>query len=171
MDKPILIVNKRFNGVVCPPISRNDTVANALISLIKYEIGYGGHVTDIHPTRVVIRTQVLGCTDTTTYSGSEEDMKPLLETACYEVMSRKHVDMDAIFEKMKAWLPDMRAGFVVWSSGLFIGAEKVRLLLILASGLDPKDERVKKLKSDDLEAVMKLVADGAQPEDALAAAL
>lgn len=62
-------------------------VGQALESLVIYELGYGGRITELSATRAVVKTTVMNCLDTTIFEGSEEDMAPLVHVSA---LAAKH---------------------------------------------------------------------------------
>ena len=52
---------------------------NAVESLLKWELGYGGQITAATSIRVEVKTPILGKTDRTVFSGTKEEMRPFLE--------------------------------------------------------------------------------------------
>lgn len=77
----IRITNERWNGAQCPSTNDERPVDRALISLVKYELGYGGVITQLTKTKIVVNTRILNCSDIVTFEGSENDMRPLVEAA------------------------------------------------------------------------------------------
>ena len=65
-----------------PMAERDQTVADSVVSLVKYELGFGGHPTEVTDTMVTTRTNVFGRYDVTTFTGTKEEMRPLV-LACF----------------------------------------------------------------------------------------
>ncbi len=77
----ILVEYRRFNGAEAPVMVHTRTSADALTSLVKYEIGFGGRIIEVTATRVVVSTTVLGCKDVVIFSGDVEEMRRLVLAA------------------------------------------------------------------------------------------
>jgi hypothetical protein len=77
----IIVEYRRFNGAEAPVMVHERTKSAALTSLIKYEIGFGGRIIEVTPTRVVVTTTVLGCKDVVIFSGDAEEMRRLVLAA------------------------------------------------------------------------------------------
>lgn len=69
----------RYDGRYEHTIKRSLTQGRAVISLIRFELGFGGTVTHITPTKVVVQTPVFGKMDVTAFEGGKEEMRPLVE--------------------------------------------------------------------------------------------
>jgi hypothetical protein len=99
------------------PPRMEQTLEEAFESLTKYELAYGGRVVDASSNTLVIQTRIMSCIDTTTFTGSDEEMAPLLAIALeYErVLTEKR---DEVFSNAY----DRLAGFgeKVKGSPLFI---------------------------------------------------
>lgn len=77
----ITVEFRRFNGGETPAMTHQKTAAAALTSLVKYEIGFGGRITEVDATRIVACTVVMGCIDTVIFTGSPEEMQRLVRAA------------------------------------------------------------------------------------------
>lgn len=56
----------------------------ALASMVVYELGCGGFVTDLSPTKVVVETHIFGGTkDTTIFNGPKEEMELIVKVAAH----------------------------------------------------------------------------------------
>lgn len=64
-------------------------VSVALLMLVENNFAHQAHIDGISPTRLVVRSTFYGHTDTTSYSGSEEDMKILLRAAGLQLLLRE----------------------------------------------------------------------------------
>lgn len=77
----ILYTSQRYEplGSLCgPPIKKEQSIGAAVISLFRYELGYGGKITDIQPDYIEVLTPMMGRYDITGFRGSPEEMKPLM---------------------------------------------------------------------------------------------
>lgn len=77
----IHVTNSRVNGGP-PHITEQDKPGpRAFTSLVQYELGYGGRAIEVEPARVVVQTRVMDTVDTVTFSGPEDEMRPLYTVA------------------------------------------------------------------------------------------
>jgi hypothetical protein len=83
---------RQKDGQVFGPDVYEKSLAKTLESLLLYEIGYGGTVTDLMPTKVTVLTRVMGCIDTVTLEGSEEDMELIVEAATLSIATDPYND-------------------------------------------------------------------------------
>lgn len=75
-------VSQRYESYGAPcgqPIKRQQSIGQALVSLVYYELGYGGFPLMISKTEIKVRTNILGRYDITSFSGSEGEIFYLLE--------------------------------------------------------------------------------------------
>lgn len=137
-----------------PPL-HEAKIENALILFAKYELGYGGRVVSIAENDNIItiktETRVLNKLDTTVFSGSKEEMEPLLKIA-YIISStpvETQVYVDIITEILgdRSGIPFFLANF----SPLIIGNLNVKAALLTAFGAEPNTEKFKKLEKFKIE--------------------
>lgn len=57
------------------------TPAEAVRSMVVFELGYGGCVTDLSLTKVVVETDIYGTKDTTILEGTKEEMEFIVKVA------------------------------------------------------------------------------------------
>src|SRR3990167_9526311 len=77
----------------------------ALENMVLFELGFGGFVTDLSPTKVVVETHVLGKKDTTIFEGPPEEMEFIVKVAAHHVMIRRDETMrSALVEGAVAFL-------------------------------------------------------------------
>ena len=160
----ITIFNERINGdYVCSPISRDSGLFDAMVSLLKYELGFGGKIVEITKERVKIVTHVLSCVDTTTFSGSEEDMLPLVQaTLLWAKLSSDEFVVDEILKK--SW--NMIANKAGTASPLIatkflpmiVGQSKYIVVMAMIAGIDAVDILKVDNNSDKL-AIIQLAAE------------
>jgi len=93
---------------------------DALCSLIKYEMGYGGQVREVTPTKIVVQTRVLSKIDIVTVESSEEEMVPLLVALHLWVEAAGRVTVEAWHERLVQMFgnPDgtIRPCFAAWGA-------------------------------------------------------
>lgn len=80
--------------------SRYAETDEAIISLCKYELGYGGVITSITEEHIEVKTQVFHCHDRTVFSGAKEDMESLQVAAYLWLKAEKEISMDAWYQKV-----------------------------------------------------------------------
>lgn len=64
-------------------------VSVALLMLVEQNFAHEAHIDQAEPTRLVVRSTFYGHTDTTTYSGFDEDMKILIRAAGLQLLLRE----------------------------------------------------------------------------------
>jgi hypothetical protein len=64
----------------------------ALKSLAIYELGFGGFVWGVSPTKIVIKTHFLSDVDINTFTGPEDEMKLLVEFIACHLTLKKTID-------------------------------------------------------------------------------
>lgn len=138
-----------------PPLHESK-IENALISFAKFELGYGGHVTaiteDADKVTIKTETKILSKLDTTIFSGSKEEMEPLLKIA-YLVSSTQKIDIKIFVDIINKTL-GKNAGtpfFLVNFAPLIIGDLSVKTALLVALGAEPNTEMFEKLKKYNIE--------------------
>jgi hypothetical protein len=135
----ISVWGERFNGELhrdVPP-RHNKSIQDALNSLVKYELGYGGRVANIFEVGENIQiktvTQVLACIDTTWFEGSREEMLPLV-TACHlwSQVVQKGTPEGLIDQLMK--VTEGNPMLLTMTAPLLIGGSRVKGISLLAMG-------------------------------------
>jgi hypothetical protein len=74
--------------------NRYAEIEEAIVSLLKYELGYGGRVTVLTDEKIEVETLIFHCKDRTVFSGSKEEMQDLLATAYLWLKAEKEVSFD-----------------------------------------------------------------------------
>jgi hypothetical protein len=169
----ITFTNDRTRGAeVFPSITNPRTVPNALEMLVIHEIGFGGKITFAEKDRVVIKTQVLGCQDTSTFEGTPEEMEVLLEAAALADFFNPWRDK-AVTDTLVNRILDVTQGnplMIKLGAGMIEGQSTARKVLF---GLLGDEQLIKecmdlKLSNDDLLALVSLVRiDKVDPKTAL----
>jgi len=122
--------NQRFNGAHCDPIIRQQSITDAMQSLVIYELGYGGHIREITPTKLVVFTQVLAAQDTVTFEGPKDEMLPLLKfCAVYAKICQHQQITDVVIDHAMNLLGDLSGKplFVTGAMPMFIGQDRIKL--------------------------------------------
>jgi hypothetical protein len=127
------------------------TPLNALISLAKWELGYGANVVDISPTTVKVQTCLLGCVDTTTFAGTEDDMKKLVLVVSLYVKV-KHHGLEGMAKR--AWeVVQNKTALVITGLGPMLIGKQATLVAVCAAYNAPL-ESLELLRSMDLADVI-----------------
>ncbi|MDR3616602.1 MAG: hypothetical protein P4L53_23785 [Candidatus Obscuribacterales bacterium] len=161
----IEIINRRNNGAECEPIVRHESPEKALYSMVKFELGYGGMIVAASETSITVRTRVLNCVDHTTFSGSQQDMRPLIETAYFFMEACKHDDqsIDQVVEQLAATPSGkgLRTFYLTNLAPLLLGQKRVSVACMLGMGLTNVNdiEFGIRLRFDDLFALLGLIID------------
>jgi hypothetical protein len=151
--------------------TRTATPEDGMYSILKYELGFGGHVVSLTPQGMVVRTNVLGKVDTTHVIFDNEEEHELMATMLYHwCRASKSVEDDKElidnFMKITKGNPFM----VVHGGQVILGASKVQRTLLGCLGLESKPDVVAKLKDmdgKDVVALAELVSEGYTWEAAL----
>lgn len=134
----------------------------AIESFLIYEVGYGGVVTKLTATEVVIVTKVMTCTDTTTFSGTEEEMALFCKFAELAVVLDPHQKdynrplFDAAINLIEKWSNGSPL-LVVMGRGMAFGTVSVTMILGFMVPDEPPEVHkalVKANKKDALAAVL-----------------
>lgn len=128
--------------------ARDVTPQAALVSFVVYELGYGGHVTEITQTRIVVVTEIMGCMDYTTFTGSEEEMALLFKAGVLslqidplEIPGLKEHVINDLMKKTKG-IPLL----INMGHGMIVGSTSIRCILAAMSGIED-EERLKRFLS------------------------
>ncbi len=168
----ISYTNERYNGDRYVT-KHTKTVSDALHSLIKFEIGYGGTIQDITRERVVIKTEVMAAVDTVTFEGTEEEMALLVEAAGFAIMANPFGDQapEAYKDKVVGDVMAFTKGLpllVRMGSGIIMGNTVSKVVLLSMIGSQEHAEHLSSIRNDDLFAIMMLVRqDKVSIDDAL----
>ena len=146
----IRITGSRINsGQEFTSPERLVTPYRAIRSLAVNELGFGGSVTDINTrnglTTVTVVTPVMHCTDTTVFSGTDEEMSMLMEfLGCYATVVRAR-NLDRMSQEVLDILfrTSLRRGstlLVVNLGPILIGSSEVFSALVIWAGLTVIDQ-------------------------------
>jgi len=152
--------HRRKPGEECPPVTREVSPSQALISLVKFELGFGGHVTELTSTRVSTQTQVMACTDLTTWEGTEAEMKRVYEVALNHA-ALMHFEKDKVISKATdafMQLPErMRIPLFATTLLPMVMGEQTGMIALLAGYSIQDQEQVKKLVGMGVENALALL--------------
>lgn len=142
----------------CPP-RMEKSVDDALIALLKYELGYGGRPFKVTSTHVTVVTHVLACKDTLHFEGSEEDMLPIHQALYWWAKATEKDDM--LISRASEQLVEMNASTFLTTNfaPLLIGRSRVRLAMFLAMDITDQEklEYLLDLKGQELEDLVAAV--------------
>jgi hypothetical protein len=154
-------IERNKDGTVHRDAFKESTM-RALKVLIGCELKFGGNITDASETMLKVETKCFGCHDTSIFEGSVEEMRPLIDAARFYLQAcqrdeqvLKHVCSDAVSGPYNG-----NPRLLDLGGPMLIGENRVKLAYLLALRVseDEIDERMK-MRLDDLEAVMALMAD------------
>lgn len=112
-----------FRQKVGPEIllsSRYEELGDAIISLLKYELGYGGVITSVTDDHLEVTTKIMHCKDRTVFSGDKEEMQYLLTAVHLWLKAEKEVSVDAWYQKVSEVTNGVPL-YVVMASGILKG--------------------------------------------------
>lgn len=163
-------------GYKCDPTTRDQTINQALESLIIYELGYGGYQSVIEPTRIVVITRIMNCVDQTTFTGTAEEMSLLVE-ACVLHAQTNVLNGVNVPESLKDHAIDQVMVFtkgvpllIKLGSGMITGRLNIKLILTLMTLCEDETliKHFMQLDRDTQLAIVCLIRlDGATMEEAL----
>jgi len=108
--------------------SRYEELGDAVISLLKYELGYGGVVTSVTDDRIEVMTRIMHCKDRTVFSGEKEEMQDLQAAVYLWLKAEEKVSVDAWYQKVAEVTKGVPL-YVAMASGILKGElvkEKLR---------------------------------------------
>ena len=155
--------NRRIHsGEECLPLIFPKTLDQALESLLIYEIGYGGQVVELEPTKVVTKTHVLSCVDFTEFVGSVEEMQPLVATAALCVkhdVRRNNASFDAAAEAVMN-VTQGNPLLIHLGGDYILGQYSLQNILAAVLGFEPQLNDLSMLSKKDALAAMILAYEG-----------
>lgn len=142
----IRITWQRVNsGEIFQNPARNEEPYAALRSLAVHELGYGGQLTSVdtvgNHASITVVTRVLNCVDTTTFSGTPEEMRILLEfCACYALVAQAR-DMNRLSQQVLDTLGVNSNTLLITNMGpMLIGNSEVLTALAIWVGVRTEEE-------------------------------
>jgi hypothetical protein len=138
---------------------------DALFLLVKCELAWGAEIIEVNENLLVVETNVMNMVDTTKFSGSYEEMKPLLEMAHYYLLgaSEEEVVLGAVTERFMQFPDRDRIPLIAQMAGpMLVGHTRLKVAAMLALGMNPEDVKEKiEIPLDDILAAIQLQAEGA----------
>jgi len=159
-------------SLCCDPVTREQSPGQATVSLVRYELGYGGRITDLQPTSITVRTSCMGRYDITRYSGTETEMRPLLLAVGYWLDSHQQhgeAQISRTVNQMMLHGQNLPIYAMMMSTLMFSGW--VSPVLCAAAGLSEDQICVlltRKPEKDVLDPIIELIIDGSSVEECLA---
>jgi hypothetical protein len=144
----------------------------AFDDMVRFELGYGGQVIALEQAKVTIRTCIMSCVDETTFSGSEQDMAPLIEVAALWLRIRADAGLqDRLLSRVADDLMRVEPGrdgvrpiIAKLAGPMFIGGRSTSALvkaavhaLLIQEGCEPQ---VPDLPLDDMTSVLFMALSG-----------
>jgi hypothetical protein len=164
----IKVSQERDNGGPCPTITRDHSVADAFERLSVFEVGFGGHIVELTEDRVVVHTRVLMCFDVTTFTGTPEEMRPLVHFAAAALTLLEH-KRDAFVNGVVKDLKTLSCGgkpFIVATFGATLfGGRLAKGALMLMMEVSDKEtvDRMSQLDLKDMSALTLMVVETKTP--------
>lgn len=116
---------------------------DVLANLIRCELGFGGVITTLEPTHIVVETRVMSSLDTITVIGEAEDMRPVYDfcviftKVCAEKASQIR---EGAYCHLKDVLGDQANAFLVTNlAPLVLGAERLKLAFLMYLGINDQE--------------------------------
>lgn len=165
--------NSRHNGGFEPYVVERDfTPTKAFEALVFCEIGFGTSITGLTSTQILCNTNVLGTIDVVEFTGTEQEMRPLVMAAAYYIAVLK-TRRDEVIENVLELLPKQPSGGVrgfdlVNFSGLLNGHSVMGTVSLLAVGVTPTETLLKNRPGDLLAAATLQLETGVPVENILA---
>lgn len=149
------------------------SATRALESMVVYELGFGGFVTELLPTKVVVETHIFGGTkDTTIFEGSEEEMAFIVKVAAHHTAlmadeASRSVLVDRAVEFLGE-LPKEIGGVPLYISLMtpfLMGGPSAAVALLFAAGITDSEvvETMVPIELKDLMAAVQLHREDGTP--------
>lgn len=163
------------NGEVYHDTPKSVSLEAAIRNFIKFELGYGGQITTMHDTGVTVNTRVMGCVDTTVFSGLRPEFDLILEIAQLEQTVQQFIaqqnggstvtpgEMDTVMQFTQG-----NPRLIEFGAEMIIGTSRIRRLMVLLLQPNSKEEidlLLKKTNDDLLELVILKRVEKIQPEE------
>ena len=153
----ITILNERWNGGPCDPITQKRTPEDALRSLVEFELGFGASLKKLEQDRIVVVTRAFAATDTVTFTGSVEEMYKLVKVTAIHFKMWNECRDELIDLALKPFGGSASALEATHFVPMLMGGMTAHTSLCVAYNL-PEDElkTAAKLKIGDLIAALEL---------------
>jgi hypothetical protein len=139
----------------------------AVLHVVKAELAFGGQITEVSATRVVLQTRVFDTYDTSIVTGTDEELRPLLTLAYYhtQALAEHPGEIAAGAAQTAARMSGALGGcpgFLSLTAPILLGRNQIKTSLLLACGIeDPESiQQLVQQRLEDLVAAFQLQADG-----------
>jgi hypothetical protein len=129
----------------------DQTLSQALVSLLKYELGFGGQITQVTEEKLVVQTQIFSHREVTIWTGTPAEMAPLLHVAAawYTAVTDSPLTEAIVNNAAKSLLGEngtVSPIVISFASPFIIGMSRQRAIqTMLALGNLPEDQLSKEL--------------------------
>lgn len=112
------------------------TPGKAVVNLCRFELGYGGRITTLEPTRIVVRTVVME------FTGSEEAMKPLMLAVAAWAQGQKVRGKEHIAKTVNSMMENgLNLPIHATMMGVLAFASWASPIMLVAAGLDVEQSK------------------------------
>lgn len=124
--------------------SRMEGPIEALRTLVRAELAFGGDVVEATGTRLTVVTRVLSCVDTTIFEGTAEEMAVLNQTVYFYLQACQEQDtvMEGVLADL-ARLPNGQGGvplIINLAAPMLMGRNRLALATMMALGITEESE-------------------------------
>jgi len=91
---------RQKNGPEILLSSRYADLDDATRSLLKYELGYGGQITEVSDEKIEVVTRIMHCNDRTVFSGTKDEILDLQAAVYLWLKAEKEVSFDEWYKKV-----------------------------------------------------------------------
>jgi hypothetical protein len=131
------------------------STTKAFNQIVRCEFLFGGKVTEITETKIVVKTNVMGCLDTTSFEGSAHDMEPIVKMAATVEHCGRHLVMqDSVISKLSksyVTMPGEKDFLIKHVKNTFVGMGRVKAaILVLLSDDAMSTDQLKDIDSETL---------------------
>ena len=194
----ITYINTRYepDGRLCHAMEPQQIgMGHAVIRLVRYELGYGGSIQELTPTRIKVYTSMMGRYDIVEFEGTEEAMQPLMRAVAAWSYGKQMKGKEHIKETANQLVKNgLNKPFHVTMMGCLMFSGWVDPILCATAGLDEAQaktlmdhvnaetdrlEQIEKCKpgfyrqsrrsirNDVIDPIIELIIDGGELDDAL----
>ena len=163
------------DGRLCgPSMERDETPGLATTRFLRFELGYGGRLTKVEPTRVEVYTSMMGRYDITIFSGTKEEMLPMMYAISFwAAAQKKHGKQHNEKTADAAIKAGLNTPLLITMITTVMFGGWVNPALCASANLTPEQAETlldQKLDKDTFDSIIELVIDGSSFEESLALA-
>jgi hypothetical protein len=160
----IHITYERIDEFESKPSQHDEKIGKAFQSLVEYELGFGGVVTILTPTKIVVKTPIFSKMDISTFEGDEAELRPLVEIASLFVACNENKMRKPIIEAVSSLFTGKSTLVITHFGPFMLGSSITKSAVICYLAEDsPSESLVKHLSEYELKeliALASLVAEG-----------